>query len=70
MLTSCSHDICINSHKNDKMACYVKMAGMQTCSNDKSNATDGLVGFFYPKFIYDMHMFQCLKCHKYTLDRN
>ena len=30
------------------------MTCVQTCSNDETNATTGLVGFFYPKTIYNM----------------
>ena len=30
------------------------MAWVKTCSNAETNATTGLVGFFYPKNIYNM----------------
>ena len=36
------------------MAYAVKITCLQTCPNDEMDATDGLVGFFYPKNIYNM----------------
>jgi hypothetical protein len=72
MLTRISFDKSINSHKNNKMAYYDKMTCTQTCSNYITNLTDGFVGFFYPNFIYNMHMFLFMKCsklHIYTLPK-
>ena len=32
----------------------VKMTCVQTCSNAEMDATNGFIGFFYPKNIYNM----------------